>query len=160
MNRLIVPKRTAGPGPLTVQSNVDDAITRLVKYIPAEVISGYTMLSGIVAGVAPPNSPLKEFAGWAVFAIFTGLTPIYLWKVGRPTGVQWWHLPISTVSFVLWAYALGGPFTSAKIFGLAYESWFAALLAGLFSWAIAIVWTPTEPQPSGIPAFPKGGPNA
>jgi hypothetical protein len=149
MNRLIVPRRAPGPARLSVQAAFDDTITRLVKYIPAEVISGYTLLSGIVSGVAPTNSPLKSLAGWAVFVVFTGLTPLYLWKVGQPSGAQWWQLPISTVSFVLWAYALGGPFATVKIFGFEYESWFAAVLAGSFSWAVALVWTPTDARPPG-----------
>jgi hypothetical protein len=59
--------------------------------------------------------------------------------------VQWVQIPISTVSFVLWAYALGGPFESVQIItGVPYEKWFATFVAGVFTWVIALVWKPVE----------------
>jgi hypothetical protein len=139
----VVPQRSAAKARAVGESDADQAIGRLVKYIPGEVISGYMLFSGLVAGAAQ-TSPLRPFAGWLIFALGLAFTPLYLWKLGRPTGVQWWQLPISTLSFALWAYALGGPFLTVNIFGFAYESWFAALLAGLFSWGIALVWKPTD----------------
>lgn len=151
MNRLIVPKTLAHHPLAPAAAGHDDAIARLVKYVPAEVIAGYTLFSGIVSGAAK-GSPLEDTARWLVFASGVLLTPLYLWKTGKPRGVQWWHLPISTVSFVVWAYALGGPFVGVQILGHAYESWFAALLAGLFSWGIALVWNPTEPSAPAVAA--------
>ncbi len=150
MDRLIVPKSAgladtakASADPLREPS--DSPSTRLIKYIPAEIISGYTVFWGVVEG-ASQGSPLQSMGGWLAVASGTLLTPVYLWKVGKPKGLQWWQLPISTMSFVLWAYALGGPFVNVRLFGYAYEKWFAALLAGVFSWGVAIVWDPEETQ--------------
>lgn len=149
MNRLIIPRTRLAESQLTDLSAPqagelpDNAISRLIKYIPTEIISGYTVLSGLVAG-ATNGSPLQAFASWLLVGVGAVLTPLYLWRSGRPTGAQWWQLPISTLSFLLWAYALGGPFVSVRLFGYEYESWFAALLAGLFSWGAAIVWNPAD----------------
>jgi hypothetical protein len=126
-------------------SPADNAINRLLKYIPAEIISGYMVFAGIV-DAASKESALRRPAAWGIFFLGLALTPIYLWKVGRPTGVRWWQLPISTVSFALWAYALGGPFKLGEPFmqQYAYEGWFAALAAGAFSWGVALVWKPED----------------
>jgi len=101
------------------------------------------LLSGIVTA-ASPASNFRPLAAWALFWVGLLLTPFYLWRIGHPTGAQWWHLPISTLSFALWAYALGGPFETSNLFGYGYEKWFAAFVAGAFSWAIALVWNPEE----------------
>ncbi len=144
MDRLIVPFKTTGRARAASESDGDKAIQRLIKYIPAEIISGYMLLSGLVQA-ASTSSPWRLPSSWALVIIGVVLTPIYLWKVGRPSGVSWWQLPISTVSFLLWAYALGGPFEKVELIpGYPYEKWFAAFLAGAFSWVIAVVWKPTE----------------
>jgi hypothetical protein len=127
----------------------DSATQRLIKYIPAEIISGYMLLGGMTD--APKDSGYQLGAAWGIFWLGVVLTPLYLWKVGHPRGVQWWQLPISTVAFVLWACALGGPFRMSGQFlpGYRYEDWLAALLAGAYSWIVALVWTPTSDVPPG-----------
>jgi hypothetical protein len=143
MNRLITVSAFGRNAQRASMAPAENTVERLVKYIPSEIISGYVILSGLVEG-AIQTSPLRTPASWLVFAFGALLTPAYLWRTGRPFGDQWWQLPISTLSFVLWAYALGGPFVTTKLFGHTYESWFAALLAGAFSWAIALVWRPVQ----------------
>jgi hypothetical protein len=144
MDRLIVPFKPQGRAKAAGESDADKAIGRLIKYIPAEIISGYMLLSGLVQS-ASASSPLRTPSSWTIVALGVVLTPFYLWKVGRPSGVRWWQLPISTVSFLLWAYALGGPFEKVElVIGYPYEKWFATLLAGAFSWVVALVWKPTE----------------
>lgn len=148
MNRMIVPYR-GGPLPIggAAGSTPDNAVGRLAKYIPAEVISGYMVLSGLV-DAASKESPLRFPAACFIVILGTILTPIYFYSNWHPVGVQRWQLPISTVAFVLWAYALGGPFKMPEMLWIPaypYESWFAALVAGCFSWAAAAIWVPTEP---------------
>jgi len=142
MQRLIVPRPAAARATATSESDADRALSRLVKYIPAEVISGYMLFSGLIG--QDQSSSLRLKAAWGLFWLGLLLTPLYLWRVGKPRGPQWWHLPISTVSFALWAYALGGPFERSPVLGLGYEKWFAGLLAGAFSWIIALVWDPKD----------------
>jgi hypothetical protein len=145
MQRLISPYPPKTRAVAVSKSAPDQAISRLIKYIPTEIISGYMLLSGIV-DAASQSSNLRIPAAWLFFILGLMLTPLYLWKTGKPEGVQWWHLVISTASFALWAYALGGPFRMgpAWIEGYPYESWFAAALAGGFTWAVALAWKPRE----------------
>jgi hypothetical protein len=148
LDRLIVPapgRVRALPGDPDTSPNGDKALGRLLKYIPAEVISGYMTLGGLLQA-ANSSSPLYPVASWSLLVLGTIVTPLYLWRVGNPKGIQWVHLPISTISFVLWAYALGGPFESVQfVHGIKYERWFATFVAGAFTWVIALVWKPSTP---------------
>jgi hypothetical protein len=146
VSRLIVPypseaAATRGVAP----AGGDNAAGRLVKYIPGEIISGYMLLSGLIE-VAPQGSNFRLPLAWVIFALGVVLTPAYLYKVAKPVGVQRWQLLISTGSFVLWAYALGGPFKMGPPVapGYGYEGWLGAVLAGAYSWAVALCWQPTQ----------------
>ena len=81
----------------------------------------------------------------------------YLSNDPQVSKVQRWHLLISTISFALWAYALGGPFKIGKpiLAGYPYEAWFASLLAGAYSWVVAYVWDPEEAQPPPAMLYPQ-----
>jgi hypothetical protein len=158
MYRLIVPFPPPGRATAASESVADKVVGRLIKYIPAEIISTYALLSGIVDG-ASRASPLRELAAWGIFGLGVVLTPIYFWQAYQPRGVQRWQLLISTISFVFWAYALGGPFTMGPpLLGqYAYEGWFATLSAGAFSWAVAWAWKPVEKPPKEEEQPPQEG---
>lgn len=147
MKRLVVPVRVSSRAKgvaATGEDSGDDVTTRLLKNVPAEIISTYMVLMGLLTA-APDASPMKRPAGIALVVLGAVLTPVYLRRVGgKPSREQMPQYPIATVSFVLWAYALGWPFTTFKIFGLPHESWFATLIAGAFSWIVAIVWQPKK----------------
>jgi hypothetical protein len=138
--------------------DADNPLGRLVKYIPAEVISGYMVLSGLLE-LAPPGSPLRLPAAWVLVILGTILTPAYLSRIDRdapePVGkLRRWQYPISTVSFLFWAYALGGVFRMGEPLAgkYPYEPWLATLSAGAFSWAVALVWKPTLPKNTVVPS--------
>ena len=66
----------------------------------------------------------------AVTVLMTIMTPFYLKRFQRV--IDSTQLAISTVSFLVWVYTLGGPF---RIWGL-YRSWFASVL--LVIWTLAV----------------------
>ena len=146
-SRLIIPYPHPSVARQIAKGDADNAVERLVKYVPTEIISGYVFLSGIVNGAAR-TSPLRLPASWALFFCGTVGTWFYL-RHYKPVGIQKLQLPISTISFVLWAYALGGPFTmgSPLLGKYPYEGWFASFLAGLYSIAVAMFWKPVAPPP-------------
>ena len=75
-------------------------LDRLLKLIPAEVLSLYVVGIGLV----PETETLAAMA-WAIFCL---LAVIFVKAYG--TGYDWIHVGISTVAFVLWIYSSGGPF--------------------------------------------------
>lgn len=104
-------------------SKPDDYFSRLLKYIPAEIVALYVSADGVV----PADHPKKFMYLWAIFVFCSIATPVYMFFAARdevtkkPIPVQ---ILISTIAFPVWAYALGGPFTSLS----SYEPFIGSLL--------------------------------
>ena len=108
---------------------------RLLKYIPGEVVTLYltlTALQGTATG-------LPDWLGWAIFAVGLVGTWFYLHII---IGVQdRTQLFISTLSFAVWVFALGGPFKDLAW----YKPVYGGLLLPVFTFFVAGI--PTAPQP-------------
>jgi len=110
----------------------DDYKSRLLKYIPAEVVAVYLTLDGVVKAAAS-QLPLKATL-WVVFCVLLIATPLYLWRVAHVTKKP--QLAVSTVSFAVWVFTLGGPFA-----GLGwYQPAYGALLLPLYTFLIPIMY--------------------
>jgi hypothetical protein len=105
----------AAPAPAQPQAQPGDSyLTRLIKYIPAEIIAVYVLVEGFIGAAQPGGggnstgqislTPQQQFL---VFGAFLIATPIY---TAIATKMAWSQVIISTVSFAAWAFALGGPF--------------------------------------------------
>jgi hypothetical protein len=91
----------SGEAPLPPEDKYKD---RLLKYIPGEVVTLYVTLMSLLATA----SGVPGWLDWAVFGVGLIATPYYL---NRNLDVKdRTQLTISTVAFVVWAFALGGPF--------------------------------------------------
>jgi len=100
---------------------------KLVKLIPSEIIGAYMVLSNIL-GYAGGNIQAKALAVsgteaemrpvliQVVFFILLALTPLYLRKISRVKNVT--QLVVTTFSFIIWVYTLGGPFS---VWGIYYS---------------------------------------
>lgn len=106
------------PPPSTPLSDYTD---RLMKLIPAEVVTAYVGATALIASTTKvPNS-----VPWLVFAILLIITPFVYWRL---TLDQHKHPAVgqtaaSTIAFVVWVLALGGPFSQL--------SWYSPLYGGL-----------------------------
>lgn len=90
----------------TYPERKDGYFDRLFKYIPAELVAGYVFSLGVMHRLS--NAKEVIFLQWALFIVFCILTPLYLWRLQKVTKVQQ-HV-ISILSFIVWCFALGGPF--------------------------------------------------
>lgn len=119
----------------------DSVITRVLKFVPTEIVAGYIPL--VAAAEAMANSPERSFT-LACVALVVGFiaTPIYLIWVGKPKGwFKWLNVVICTIAFVLWAYLLGGPFAMEQMnqYLWAYDKPTASFAVGLFTWIMALI---------------------
>jgi len=100
---------------------------KLVKLIPSEIIGAYMVLSNILgstagsmqASVKPfpvTDNDLKPILLQVVFFVLLILTPVYLKKISKVNNVA--QLIVTTVSFIIWVYTLGGPFI---VWGIYYS---------------------------------------
>lgn len=132
---LDAPSRESGaptsPGPPIAGDPVpDDYRSRLVKYIPSEVVAVYLALAGILATL--DDGTKKMVLSWSVFVVLLSLTPAYLAMIERVQKKQ--QLAISTASFFVWVFTFGGPFEGLSW----YDPVYGALVLPLFTFAVPI----------------------
>ena len=109
---------------------------RLLKYIPGEVVTLYVTLTGLAATA----TGLPWWIGWVIFLIGAIATWVYLRMTLHVTDVI--QLVVSTLSFCVWAFALGGPFTEFAW----YRPIYGALLLPTFTFFAALIKTaPQKP---------------
>ena len=123
--------RDASAGTTTVTKAEDTFIDRLLKYIPAEIVTVYIFVEGIIRQYQNPG----EIKGiyWAVFFVFWLLTPIYLWRaqnVKKPM-----QLIVSFLAFFVWVFAVGGPFLLLGWYKIIY----GAVLLPIFTFAVGFL---------------------
>lgn len=130
---------------LAVVPRTDSYETRLLKLIPADVITVFVALDGVIrtAGKAVP-----ELAYWAIFAVLIVATFFYVMKVATspelPTPVT--QAVIAAVSFAVWVFALGGPFNYGSA-AASFNPVFGAIVLPLYTFLIPLAM-PGAPKPA------------
>jgi hypothetical protein len=99
----------------------DGYLSRLAKYIPAEVVGLYLFVTGVI-----PQNAGEAAAQWVVFAACCVLTVVYMWYVTRREGGKplWLQVVLATVAFPIWVFAIGGPFKMLAW----YQPWIASVV--------------------------------
>jgi hypothetical protein len=102
-------------------ATVDTYFDRIIKYIPADIVSAWVAVIGIVkaANGIPTNIVL-----WIAFFIGASLTFVWTLKQTHMDGTPpaWLQALVSTVAFGIWAFALGAPFDSLSFYNPVYGS--------------------------------------
>lgn len=115
---------------LTVPAGRDGYIDRLFKYIPSELVAGYIFILGLLNKLTATGE-IRVFQ-WSVFVIFCLLTPLYLYRVQKVKKIS--QQIISLLSFIVWAFALGGPFALYDWYNPVYGD----IILPLFTLGIAL----------------------
>jgi hypothetical protein len=118
------------PSGATYPATKDGYFDRLFKYIPAELVAAYIFVLGVVKQLTDAGE-IRIFQ-WLIFVIFCILTPLYLWRVQKVMKIQQ-HI-ISLLSFIVWVFALGGPFALYSWYNPVYGS----ILLPVFTLVVAI----------------------
>ncbi|MBH8553064.1 hypothetical protein I8751_11940 [Nostocaceae cyanobacterium CENA357] len=112
----------------------DDYQSKLLKYIPTEVVALYITLDGIVKAAFNPQLSQEYWLWlWIIFAILLISTPLYLWRVTKVRKKK--QLVISTVALVVWVFALGGAFVAFRW----YKPFYGAIILPLYTFFIPIL---------------------
>jgi hypothetical protein len=140
MGRRIVKLAAVETGDQGLRENVPATGTDLGQYwdrlknlIPTEVSAIYIAGQGVI-----PQGEKVGLVVWAVLCL--GFTILFMSRQtkkieGQPDvtcPIDWTHVTISSISFVLWVYALGGPFSD---YGL-YIPWIGTLL--ILGWTFVV----------------------
>lgn len=104
---------------------------RLLKYIPAEAVVCYLFVLGVMEKLSGENE-IRIFQ-WSVFVVFCILTAMYLWRVLDVR--KFMQIAISVMAFVVWVFALGGPFALLPW----YDPVYGEILLPVFTFTIALI---------------------
>ena len=121
---------TTAPG---AQESLKFYLDRLLKMIPAEVVTLYLVGSGFV----PTDQPVV-LAIWALLCL-VGVVLLRSYGTADPENdkpTDWVHVAISTAAFMIWVYTLGGPFVA---FGL-HTSYIGSLLVLAWTFFVPILY--------------------
>ncbi len=125
--------RDSGAQPSTPPAVEADAyVDRLLKYIPAEIVAVFILVKGLILKLQTTSESFEPIY-WGVFLLFVILTPLYLWRLQKVSKAT--QLIISSIAFVVWVFALGGPFTTLGW----YNPLYGEILLPIFTIIIAIV---------------------
>lgn len=79
---------------------------RLLKLIPAEIVTLYVTICGLINGVDPGPGDKPKLL-WIIIATMVILTPIYLAKITHVAKKE--QILFTTIGFVIWVFATGSP---------------------------------------------------
>ena len=115
----------------------DTYMSRVLKYIPSEIVMAYVAVDGVLRTTYDPNvwseRQTLQVLLWIVFVALTVLTPLWLWRVMGVRRVS--QIAISTISLPVWLFALGGPF---KLLDW-YQPAFGAIVLPLYTLVVPII---------------------
>jgi hypothetical protein len=134
MSRFVVPSR---PGLVAGEGEPPDGLTgRIVKYVPAEILSIFAMAIGGVASY----KPAPEIA-WLIAAVLIVVFCIGTWAYmtfRAPEGnVRKAQQIVSPLAFLAWSYVISSP-----LLGSAFIGW-VALIAQAIILLLALIIAPT-----------------
>ena len=91
---------------------VDSFLEKLLKLIPVEIVLVYATLVSFI--------PEEFYQHLIIFLVLLLITPLYLRYALNVNNYS--QIIVSTLSFVIWVFYLGGPFT--------FFNWYAHWIAG------------------------------
>ena len=99
------PSRRAAVG--SASDGFRSYLDRLLKMIPAEIVSLFIVGSGVI----PEDQPLALVA-WTIICL-VGVVGLRAYGTADPEErlpTDWTHVGISCGAYIIWVYSLGGPF--------------------------------------------------
>ena len=122
-------------GASTPDQTFADYLERVAKYVPVEIIAAFLAIRGFAGspGTMPPGLEI------ALFAALVVMTPLYLLKLGGDVPQKGLQVGIATVSFVIWAYAIGGSFFWGAI--VQFDPLPDQIVYSGFAGALVVIWS-------------------
>lgn len=137
MSRFVVPQReglvAGGAEPPSSPAE------RIVKYVPAEVVSVFTIVIGALAS-ASMAAATAQLVGLGMLLFFLVVTIAYVISRAPKGSVRNAHLIVTSFAFVAWSYPI-----SRALLGNWFIGWIAAVGQAIFL-GLALVIAPSEPK--------------
>lgn len=111
-------------------SSGDSYVSKIVTYIPTEIIAAYVAVTGFIKALPGP----QQFPWACAVAIaLLVLTPIYLSAaIARPGKKKSLGHPITgAIAFAAWVFATGGPFERFQISADGSSGWYSRTIGSI-----------------------------
>lgn len=128
----------AAPGGVAVPTE-DDYLTKLLKYVPVEVLGAYLVMAGVINANVTSKHDHGIWLGGLLIGVLV-LTIPYDRQVLNI--VRWSQVGMSVVGMAVYVFALGGWFATTTW----YHQWYASILVPVFGLVIAILKLPPLPD--------------
>jgi len=127
---------------VTVPSS-DDYLTRLVKYIPPEILGFYLFMTSQIEGHVTGASRSAWLGVILVVALI--VTALYCWYVLKI--VRWQQIAMSVVAIAVYVFSVGGWFATRSW----YQAWYGGFALAGFAILVSIVPLPPLPVVQATP---------
>lgn len=117
------------------KAQVDTYFDKVIKYIPADIVGAWVAVTGLINSSSDVSTSLLL---WIAFLVGTILTTFWTLKQTSVPEKRsaFTQAAISTGSFIVWVFALGGPFATLSFYRPLYGSLlliFYTLVVGLIN---------------------------
>jgi hypothetical protein len=130
------------PGGVAVPSE-DDYLTKVVKYVPAEVLAAYLFMAGVIDSNVTSKHAHAIWLGGLLIGVLVLTIPYSLRVLNI---VRWSQIIMSIIGIAVYVFALGGWFATTTW----YHQWYASIVVPVFGLLIAIFKLPPLPEdPNG-----------
>ncbi len=134
---------TTAPGGVAVPSE-DDYLTKVVKYIPPEVLAAYLFMAGVIDSNVTNKHDHAIWLGSLLVGVLI-LTIPYDLQVLKI--VRWSQIGMSVLGMAVYVFAVGGWFATTTW----YHQWYASIVVPLLGLVIAILKLPPLPEDPNAP---------
>ena len=131
------------PGGVAVPSE-DDYLTKVVKYIPPEVLAAYLFMAGVIDSNVTGRHVHAIWLGGLLIGILV-LTIPYDLRVLKI--VRWSQIAMSVLGIAVYVFAVGGWFATTTW----YHQWYASIVVPVFGLVVAILKLPPLPEDPNAP---------
>jgi hypothetical protein len=130
------------PGGVAVPTE-DDYLTKLVKYVPIEVLAAYLFMATVINSNVTGKHDQAIWLGALLIGILVITIPYNLQVLNV---VRWEQIAMSVVGLAVYVFALGGWFATTTW----YHQWYASILVPVFGLLVAILkLKPLPEDPNG-----------
>jgi hypothetical protein len=129
----------AGPAPggVAVPSE-DDYLTKVVKYVPVEILAAYLFMAGVIDSNVTGN---RDHAIWLGGLLIGTVVLTIPYDLRILNIVRWQQVAVSVVGIAVYVFAQGGWFATTTW----YHQWYASIVVPVFGLLMAVLKLPPLP---------------
>ncbi len=111
--------------PIQTIAESDTYFDKLLKNIPADIIAAWIVVSNLIRS----DESVNPLFFWIIFGVFIVLTFFWTKQQTDYKGLPsvWTQVVVATIAFVVWVFALGGPFESLDFYKPLYGTVFLVI---------------------------------